>query len=93
MAKVVISDSAEADLKRIAELTKVPWGEMQKDVVLRQIRKSMEIIGVFPKLLTSTSKIGYFTKTVPKLPFIIVCRPEANLVIIMQILHDKQNRG
>jgi plasmid stabilization system protein ParE len=92
MAKLFISDEAEADLKRIAEHTKEEWGETQKDVVMSQIRKTLETISVFPKLLMPTSKIGYFTKSVPKLPFVVVCRLEADSVTIMQILHDKQNR-
>ena len=92
MAEVRISDAAEADLKSISDYTTIQWGDQQKNVVLKQIRKTLEIIGAFPKLLTPTDKPGYFTKAVPRLPFVIVCRPEADFVVIMQILHDKQNR-
>ena len=92
MAEVKISDGAEADLRHIADYTASQWGEVQKSVVLKRIRESFEIISAFPKLLAPTSKPGYFITTVPRLPFVIVCKVEGDVVLVMQILHDKQNR-
>jgi plasmid stabilization system protein ParE len=87
-----VSDLAADDLKRIVEYTKTHWGENQAKIVRDKLKEMLLVLQAFPRLLTKTDKTDYFVKTVPKLPFIIVCIEEKEEFVVMQILHDKQKR-
>lgn len=91
MLQVEFTVSAQDDLRHIFYYTKTKWGNAKAIVLKDQIRLTAELLALFPDSGRKTNKNNVLVKVVPRLPFLIVYKmEEKNVVLIIQILHQKQ---
>jgi plasmid stabilization system protein ParE len=92
MQQVVLQSKAKNDMVTIVQRTRTEWGYAQATEVENLLVKAFGFISLYPYLGRSTRDSAIFTKTLPKLPFVIIYELSGECIYIIQILHTKQKR-
>jgi len=91
--KVIVSDSAYADLDRIhAWISKDR--PLSADTVIDRILESAERLGRFPYLGHPGKAAGTYEWVVPRLPYIVVYKVnvDEDMVAVLAVFHGAQDR-
>ena len=89
--EVKLSRRAQYDLDKIAVYSEEMWGTEQRIKTGLQLKNTLEFLENYPDCGHATSKIGIFIVMVPKLPFVFLYRLSHSKIIVLQVLHSKQN--
>jgi len=90
--EVKLSTRALRDLEKISLYTEEMWGDEQRIKTALQLKATVQFLEVYPDCGQSTDKSGVYVLIVPKLPFVYLYRIMSSKILILQILHSKQNR-
>ena len=87
-----LSSRAERDLEKISRYTEEMWGIEQRIKTALQLKTTLQFLEVYPDCGQPTDRLNVFVVVVPKLPFIFLYKILKSEILVLQILHSKQNR-
>ncbi len=91
MRAVRFNQTAVRDLQKIARYSEGEWGSVQKERTLDRIARACEMLIAFPHLGIESRVKGVYQRVVPKLPFILLYQITETDILIVQILHMRQD--
>jgi plasmid stabilization system protein ParE len=93
--KVRVTDAAKADLRQIkAFLSRHSVSAAVS--VIEQIRKTLRLLALLPRLGHAGAVHGTFEKRVPRVPYLVVYRIDLNgrdELVILRVYHTAQDRS
>ena len=90
--EVILSARAEHDLEKISLYTEEMWGVEHRIKTALQLRAMSQFLELYPSCGQPTARANVFVVVVPKLPFLFLYKITKSKILVLQMLHSKQNR-
>lgn len=90
--EVLLSVRAQRDLEKISFYTEEMWGVEQRIKTALQLKNTLQFLEIYPDCGQPTDRPYVLVIVVPKLPFVFLYRISKSKILVLQIVHSKQNR-
>ena len=91
MKRLLVSDTARADLKGIARYSEREWGRARKSQYLASIRARFGTLRQRPEIGAKRPDIGGVYRSLPVGRHVIFYRIEDETVVIIRVLHQRMD--